>query len=212
MQSPIVGIHRTPAKAILEVHGMWLERILYVTQDLAPDDGFNSFLTTEEGWKDAIRRELGFSGTLLHSIGEMSLPDEDLSWPLPDDLWIGGGYAEAFWRALCGDVIHTSEDQTGEGNYRRASLTDYQSYRAWAEEDNKGLTRRRSTVKGPRIFNYVRSDSANRERNRFFYAMQTMTAGRCMFVTESQRIGVGPGALTQGTRSPCCRVAQCRFF
>lgn len=198
--APTLGIHRMPTNAILEVHGIWLERVRYVTRSLAPDDGFRNFQAAEERWRDAIRRKLGFSGTLFHGGGSWPLRDDDLPDDnLPDYLWTSEGYAEAFWRALCGDVIYTGGSQADEGNYRRATLEDYKSYQALIE-DEKGLMRSRSTAKGDRLFNYVQPNFATWARNHFFYAMQTMTAGRCMFVTESRRIGIGPPGISTGDR------------
>jgi hypothetical protein len=181
MLAPTVSVHHTSTRAILEVDGIWSERIQYVTRDLAPDNGFHRFQTTEARWKDDIGRELGFSG-IIFSDWTRSLSRNDL----PDDIWISEGYAEAFWQALCGGLVYA------EDNYRRARHADYESYQAVVVDDKGELTRRRPTVKNRTVFNYLRPQSVNEATNQFLYAMQTMTAGRCMFITENGRIGVGP--------------------
>ena len=195
MPAQTASVHGMPTQAILEADGIWFDRVRYVTPDVAPDD-VRTIHANDQRWEDAVRRALGFHGTLFEHGSEAPTPAALNS---SNDQWIRQGYAEAFWRATCGDVIYTGDGQGHENSYRRARPEDYESYRA-LDANDKVITRSRSTIKGRRAFNYTRPVSENRARNQFFYAMQTMTAGRRMFVTSSGLIGVGPCETGVGDR------------
>jgi hypothetical protein len=89
----------------------------------------------------------------------------------------------------------------GGSDYRRTGPEDFESYVASTKPDHKsGMSRSRLTIKGSKDFNYERPRSVNWSRNRFLYAVQLMSRGCCMFVTESRRIGTGPSRILAGDR------------
>lgn len=186
---PVAEMHHVymPTPLLL-VSGVWVDRVVDVFQSSsAPEDGYSRFHTTVSHWESQIRR----SFKTLHKVSSsQQLPSKDES--MSNTEWVEGGYYEAFWRLLCGDVMYDS-GASSESTYRRAQAEDEQLFKSFTEE-LFGLGRRMSkmTVKGNRTFYPVRSGAFNRTRNQFFYAMQMMTAGRTLFVTERRRMGVGP--------------------
>jgi hypothetical protein len=179
---------------LLLVSGIWVDRLMTVFQpSTAPEDGYSRFQTTVSHWEAQARQGLDSIRT-LHNVSSSQYVSSGDGFVNSDEKWIKSGYSDAFWRLLCGDVMCVSgADSEGTSTYRRAQPDDQQLFKAF-KEDGVGLNRRmsRMTVKGKRTFYPVRAEASNRTRNQFFYAMQIMTAGRTLFVTEQGRIGVGP--------------------
>ncbi|KAJ0120754.1 hypothetical protein J7T55_015486 [Diaporthe amygdali] len=188
--APVAGMHHTSMPTpLLLVSGIWVDRVMEVFQSSsAPEDGYSRFQTTVSHWELQARK----SFKILHkaSLGEHHLSEDESIMSYTD--WIEGGYSDAFWRLLCGDMMYAL-GASSEGTYRRAQPEDEQLFKAFTE-GVVGLNRRmsRMTVKGKRTFYPVRPEASNRTRNQFFYAMQMMTAGRTLFVTDQRRLGVGP--------------------
>lgn len=190
--APVAGMHYSLSPTpLLLVSGIWADRVADVFHSSsAPEDGYSRFQTTVSHWELQARKSLKI---LQKAPSSQHLLSEDESVMSIAD-WIGGGYSDAFWRLLCGDMMYTS-GANSEGTYRRAQPEDEQLFKAFAEEFQAvGLNRRmsRMTIKGKRTFFPVRPEASNRTRNQFFYAMQMMTAGRTLFVTENGRMGIGP--------------------
>ncbi|KAK7732412.1 hypothetical protein SLS63_005090 [Diaporthe eres] len=186
----MVAMHYTSRPTpLLLVSGIWVDEVMDVFQSSpAPEDGYSRFQTTVLQWESQARKSLKnlhATSSNQHLLGD----DESI---MTDAEWIGGGYSEAFWRLLCGDMMYAS-GANNEGTYRRAQPEDQHLFKAFNEEV-VGLNRRmsRMTVKGKRTFYPVRAEASNRMRNQFFYAMQMMTAGRILFVTRLGLMGVGP--------------------
>lgn len=188
--APMAAMHHTSKPTpLLLVSGIWVDEVMDVFQSSsAPEDGYSRFQTTVSHWESQARKSLKNLHTA--SSGQNLLSDDDSI--MTDAEWIGGGYSDAFWRLLCGDMMYAS-GANSEGDYRRAQPEDQELFKAFAQEF-VGLNRRmsRMTVKGKRTFYPVRPEASNRTRNQFFYAMQMMTAGRILFVTEQGLMGVGP--------------------
>lgn len=177
---------------LLLVSGIWVDRVVDVFQSSsAPEDGYSRFQTTVSRWETQAREGLEHVKNQLDVPAFKHLSTDD-GFLNSEDNWIKFGYSDAFWRLLCGDMMYDSA-ASSEGNFRRAQADDQQSFKAF-KEDGVGFNRRmsRMTVKGKRTFYPVRPEAYNRTRNQFFYAMQMMTAGRTLFVTEQGRLGVGP--------------------
>lgn len=189
---PVAGMHYSLSPTpLLLVSGIWVDRVRDVLQSSpAPEDGYSRFHTTVSRWQFEACKAL----KILHkaSPGKVFLSEDESMMSSAE--WIEGGYSDAFWRLMCGDIMYTS-GANSEGTYRRAQPEDQQLFKAFSEEAQAdGLNRRmsRMTIKGKRTFFPVRPEASNRTRNQFFYAMQMMTAGRTLFVTEKGRMGVGP--------------------
>lgn len=201
---PVAEMHHTTTPdptTLLKVSAIWIDRVMEVYQSSsAPEDGYSRFQTTVSQWESQAR--LGLDKiTTLHNASSSQDPDNsDEMYAESDEKWIESGYADAFWRLLCGDMMYTSE-ASNDGTYRRAQAHDQQLFKAFAEPSG-GLNRlmSRMTVKGKRTFYTVRPEASNHTRNQFFYAMQMMTAGRTLFVTEQGRLGVGPKSTAPGDR------------
>lgn len=187
---PLVGMHHASMPTpLLLVTGIWVDRIRDVFQSSsAPDDGYSRFQTTVSHWEFQARESL----KNLHkdSSGQHPLSDDESI--MSDAEWVENGYCDAFWRLLCGDMTY-APGTNNEGSYRRTQPEDQQLFKAFIQEV-VGLDRRmsRMTIKGKRTFYPIKPEASNRTRNQFFYAMQMMTAGRTLFVTEQGRMGVGP--------------------
>ncbi|KAK2611612.1 hypothetical protein N8I77_004944 [Diaporthe amygdali] len=188
--APVAELHHTSMPTpLLLVSGIWVDRVMDVFQSSsAPEDGYSRFQTTVSHWELQARK----SFKILHkaSSGQHNLSEDGSIMSYTE--WVEGGYSDAFWRLLCGDIMYAS-GASREGTYRRAQPEDEQLFKAFIE-GVVGLNRRmsRMTVKGKRTFYPVRPEASNRTRNQFFYAMQMMTAGRTLFFTEQRRLGVGP--------------------
>lgn len=194
----IVGMHHTSMPTpLLLVSGIWVDRVMDVFHSsLAPEDGYSRFQTTVSHWEFQARKSLN---NLPQVSSDQDLRSDDESI-MSDAEWIRGGYADIFWRLLCCDMMYVSGTNS-EGGYRRTQPEDQQLFKTFAGEV-VGLNRRmsRMTIKGKRTFYPVRPEASNRTRNQFFYAMQMMTAGRTLFVTEQGRMGVGPKDTEVGDR------------
>lgn len=189
--------HTSKSTPLLWVSAIWVDEVMDVFQSSsAPEDGYSRFQTTVSQWESQARKSL----KNLHkaSSGQSLLSHDDSI--MTDAEWIEGGYSDAFWRLLCGDMMYAS-GANSEGDYRRAQPEDQELFKAFAQEF-VGLNRRmsRMTVKGKRTFYPVRPEASNRTRNQFFYAMQMMTAGRILFVTKQGLMGVGPKDTAVGDR------------
>lgn len=208
--APVATLHHTTTPTpLLLVSGIWADRVVYVYQSSsAPEDGYARFQTFVSHWESQARQDLD-RVRAVHiaprdpgSLNALQVPPSELPlWLSEDDgftlresdeKWIELGYSDAFWRLLCGDVMYDS-GTSSQGTYRRAQPDDHQLFKAFTE-GAVGLNRRmsRMTIKGKRTFYPVRPEASNRTRNQFYYAMQMMTAGRTLFVTEKGRLGVGP--------------------
>ncbi|KAI0162073.1 heterokaryon incompatibility protein-domain-containing protein [Xylariaceae sp. FL1272] len=210
MPSFMIRSHHPPdVPPILEVLGVFVDQVKYVVNEPAPlDGGFHGFRNIMVYWEDAIRRELGFEGTL--TAGNNHKP----TWKpcLPQEKWVEQGYAEAFVRTLYGDPRDIHDSAAGTGTTQKMTKSDieqlYMSF--FGPNESGGLSRSRSTNKGNRVFNHVKLQTSNRAQNQFYEAMRTLVAGRQMFITQSGRIGVGPSgcqvgdrvAVTSGSRVP----------
>ncbi|KAF4985023.1 hypothetical protein FDECE_16885 [Fusarium decemcellulare] len=191
-------VHMLQRQAILEVSGVYIDKVRHVSPDLGPEDGFYRWRRLEFLWQDFARRSLGYPAIMWHP--EVRATSRFLSKdPLVelDEPWINDGYAHVFWRALCGDMTYVGGDQTQKESYRRVVPTDFASYASFLDGNAAG-SRRSVTVKGRRTFRPVRSDGVNRQRNEFLYAINAMSGDRHIFVTEGGRIGVGPRGTTEG--------------
>jgi hypothetical protein len=198
-------LHNTPATAVLETRGILLENVHSVMSHVAPDSGFSSLRSqnTRDVWQDGVRRSLGYEGTLqrLDNIDENDSLVQNQGHTLSNQVWKSEGHAEAFWRALCGDLIYTRNERQSisDDTYRRASSVDFEAYEA-SMAGPKLQHRRTITVKGAKRFKYEQPQSVNWAQNRFLFAMQLMAGGRRMFVTEGRRIGIGPPGILAGDR------------
>lgn len=195
----VAAVHYTTLPTpLLLVSGIWVDRVRDVYQSSsAPEDGYSRFQTTVSHWKVQAGQGVNRTKTLRNAIASENLYSDDGVGEFDgagefDEKCIESGYSDAFWRLLCGDVMCAS-GASSEGTYRRAQPDDQQLFKAFTE-DVVGLNRRmsRMTIKGKRTFYPVRPEASNRTRNQFFYAMQMMTAGRTLFVTEQGHMGVGP--------------------
>lgn len=188
--APTAAVHHTSYPTLLLlVSGIWVDEVIDVFQSSsAPEDGYSRFQTTVSRWESQARKSL--KDLRKTSSGRNPFSDDETT--MSDAEWIGGGHSDAFWRLLCGDMMYAS-GANSEDTYRRAQPDDEQFFKAFTEEA-VGINRRmsRMTIKGKRTFYPVRAEASNRTRNQFFYAMQMMTAGRILFVTEQGRLGVGP--------------------
>lgn len=205
--------------SILETRGVWADCVHCVINYNAPDDGFSlqRFQNTIGNWEDRVRRRLNFEGTLFRE--DYQHTEQNQAENLPDEMWRSEGYDEAFWKALCGDLVFTRGNQVNKtgGSYRRASTADFQSYKAALEIGGPtvGMSRSRLTRKirssddgssssrGPAYFGigyqrqprsyfrYEQPRSMNLTQNRSLFAMQLMAGGRYMFVTETAVLVLG---------------------
>lgn len=195
---PVAAMHHNTniPTPLLLVSGIWVDRVVYVYQSSsAPEDGYARFQTFVSHWESQARRDLGRVKALRNAppgSSPRSFEHDEFELTESDEKWIEDGYSDAFWRLLCGDMMYTSA-ASSQGTYRRAQPDDQQLFKAFTESA-VGLNRRmsRMTIKGKRTFYPVRPEASNRTRNQFFYAMQMMTAGRTLFVTQEGRLGVGP--------------------
>lgn len=199
--APVAAMHHTRVSApLLLVSGIWVDRVRDAFQpSSAPEDGYSRFQTIVSHWKDWAQDRLGVKSIeappdfyvphFFHSTHDESVKAEEK--------WIESGYADAFWRLLCGDMMY-APGAGSEGTYRRAQTDDDQLFKAFTGESIPNRRLSSATIKGKRTFHPVRPESSNRTRNQFFYAMHMMTSGRTLFVTEQGRMGVGPNGTAVG--------------
>jgi hypothetical protein len=159
--------------------------------------------------RNSMYRILGVKGCKVdevHTILEGALPTQGygrmkasvVKWRSNQRLQSISGYDVDFWRVLCGDMVHTGATGASDTAFRRANRRDEQTYTSWLDENTEIQARRKTSYYGDLVFKYVPDAGASQLRNSFFYALQTMTAGRKMFVTQEGRIGVGPAEIRLG--------------
>jgi hypothetical protein len=110
----------------------------------------------------------------------------------------GWSSSDAFWRSLCGDMLFTGEGQGPAGAFKRAIGQDSSRYQSWIQDDRAKQNRKSSVYGEAFAKSYIPPEHVTRARNEFYYAMETMTAGRRMFITTKGQIGIGPAACQEG--------------
>ncbi|KAL1869645.1 hypothetical protein Daus18300_005500 [Diaporthe australafricana] len=184
--------HPNISTPLLLVSGVWVDGVRDVYQPAsAPEDGYSRFQTIVSHWKAWAQDRLDVK--IIKTEPDLpnffyKTPDESVKL---EKKWMQSGHADPFWRLLCRNMMY-APGAGSEGSYRRAQPEDEQSFKDFTRVSvlNRRLTS--ATIKGNRTFHPVRPESSNRTRNQFFYAMQIMTTGRTLFVTEQGRMGVGP--------------------
>lgn len=104
----------------------------------------------------------------------------------------GGWMKNAFWRMICGDMIYVPEASTERERFRKATASDFKLFEAWRKVD-KSKNRRTSIIDGTwQDIVSPEEQVAHKRRNDFKLAVNCASKGRCFFVTQQGRLGIGP--------------------
>lgn len=117
--------------------------------------------------------------------------------PWPDNAaYIHGGLIKtAFWRMICGDVIYVPEARTERERFRKAIAPDVKAFEDWCKVD-KSANRRTSIIGGTwQGIVSPEEQVANKRRNDYKLAVECAANGRCFFITQKGRLGIGPPSL-----------------
>ncbi|KAJ0122367.1 hypothetical protein J7T55_002880 [Diaporthe amygdali] len=118
-----------------------------------------------------------------------------LPWPENTAYLHGGTLRTAFWRTICGNVIYVPEARTERERFRKAVASDVKAFESWCKVDKS--TNRRTSIIGGTWQGTVSSEEqiTNKKRNAYKLAVECASRGRCFFVTEQGRLGIGPPSL-----------------
>lgn len=104
----------------------------------------------------------------------------------------GGWMKNAFWRMICGNVIYIPEARTERERFRNATASDIKLFEAWRKVD-KSKNRRTSIIDGTwQDIVSAEEQITHKRRNDFKLAVDCASKGRCFFVTQQGRLGIGP--------------------
>ncbi|KAF2651058.1 hypothetical protein K491DRAFT_607655 [Lophiostoma macrostomum CBS 122681] len=108
----------------------------------------------------------------------------------------GATYQTAFWRTLIGDIVHTGHltDSDTDVPYRRATKADFEAYDAWRMW---ARCISRDTIGRTATFTQRDLDEGI---SAIHYALKTVTASRCFYVTRNGYMGIGPKSTLPGDR------------
>lgn len=115
-----------------------------------------------------------------------------LPWPEDASYPHGGTIKNAFWRMICGDLIYVPEARTERERFRRALAHDAKAFEDWCRVD-KSANRRTSIISGTwQGIVSPEEQIANKRCNDYKLAVDCASKGRCFFVTQKGRLGIGP--------------------
>lgn len=118
-----------------------------------------------------------------------------LPWPDYAAYVHGGSIKTAFWRMICGDVIYVPEARTERERFRRAIAPDVRAFEDWCKVD-KSANRRTSIIGGTwQGIVSPEEQIAHKRRNDYKLAVECAANGRCFFMTQNGRLGIGPSTV-----------------
>lgn len=118
-----------------------------------------------------------------------------LPWPDNAPYAHGGSVKTAFWRMICGDFIYVPEAKTERESFRKAIAPDVEAFEDWCRVD-KAANRRTSIIGGTwQGIVSPEEQLAHKRRNDYKLAVECASNGRCFFITEGGRLGIGPPTL-----------------
>ena len=118
-----------------------------------------------------------------------------LPWPESALYPHGGTIKTAFWRMICGDLIYVPEARTERDRFREALAHDVKAFDDWCRVD-KSVNRRTSIINGTwQGIVSPEEQITNKRRNDYNLAVECASKGRCFFITQRGRFGIGPPTL-----------------